>query len=85
MFSNRRMLLSVQENLVRTGHRLARDQITQSGVAAFLDRRIKADMVAAIAHQVKYPVRLKIHLVAISSISGSRPSRRSRVLRTAPT
>jgi hypothetical protein len=57
-----RMLLSVQENLVWTRHRLTCDQIAQSRVAAFLDWRIEADVVAAVAHQVKYPVGLEIHL-----------------------
>src|SRR4029450_12897561 len=56
------MLLSVQEDLVWTGHRLTRNQIAQSRVAAFLDWRIKAHVVAAIAHQVKYALGVKIHL-----------------------
>src|SRR4029453_16070355 len=56
------MLLSVQEDLVWTRHRLTRNQIAQSRVAAFLDWRTKADVVAAIAHQVEDALRLKIHL-----------------------
>ena len=47
------VLFSVKEDLVRTWHRLAGDQIAKGGVAAFLDRRVEAHMVAAVAHQVK--------------------------------
>jgi len=70
------VLFGVEEDLVRTWHRLAGDQISKSGVAAFLDRCIEADVVAAIAQQVKDALGLKIHF-------GS--DLRSSVLRTAPT
>jgi len=56
------VLLGVQEDLVRTRHRLTCDQIAQSCVAALLDRRIEADVIPAIAHEVKYALGLKIHL-----------------------
>src|SRR3954454_13127222 len=56
------MLLSVEKDLVRARYRLTGDQITQSGVPAFLNGSIEADVVAAVAHQVEHPLRLEIHL-----------------------
>src|SRR5688572_19114759 len=53
-----RVLFSVQAYLAWSWHRLTCDQITQSRVATLLDGRIKADMVAAIAHQIQYALRL---------------------------
>src|SRR5512133_3671914 len=56
------MLFGIEKDLVGTGHRLTCDQVAQSRVAAFLNRRIEADVVAAIAHQIKDAFGLKIHL-----------------------
>src|SRR4249919_321562 len=55
------MLLGVEKDLVWTWHRLPGNQIAESGVAALLDGRIEADVVAAVTHQIKDALRLKIH------------------------
>src|SRR4051794_38982558 len=57
------VLLGIEEYLVRTGHRLARDQVAEGGVATFLHRGVQADMVATVAHQVEHAVRLQPHFV----------------------
>ena len=80
------MLLGVQEDLVGSGHRLTGNQVTEGGVAAFLDRGVEADVVATVTGW-RSSTRSASRSIssAISSISGSRPRRRSSVLRISST
>ena len=51
------VLLGVHVDLVRTRHLLPGDQVTEGGVATFLDRSVQGDVLAAVADQVQHPIR----------------------------